>query len=164
MSLLLANGSSWSSQQIFIPLVHLLWGPPSLCLVIHVQNLRLKVENTQIKFQKVTYQYKRGLIYYKSVVYRSYFHPRSLHTFDCNPSKYAPKFFWLLPLPIYLWMECCRPLQLSVHLIPQCSKKCTNKSGIHVPDDAPSYPKVHTDIFKELFCCFLSIHGIFTRH
>jgi hypothetical protein len=61
-------------------------------------------------------------------------------------------------------MECCRPLQLSVHIIPQCSKKYTKKSGILVPDDAPWYPKVHPDIFKELVCFFLSADGIFTRH
>jgi hypothetical protein len=26
------------------------------------------------------------------------------------------------------------------------------------------YTKVHSDLFKELVCCFLSFDGLFTRH
>ena len=67
--------------------------------------------------------------------------------------------------PIYMWMECCRYLQISVNILPKCSLKGTNKFGIHVyKDDAPWYPKFHPNIFKEHVCCFMSFDGIFTRH
>ena len=35
-------------------------------------------------------------------------------------------------LPICLWMECCRSLQLCVHILPKCSPKCTNKSCVPI--------------------------------
>jgi hypothetical protein len=63
-----------------------------------------------------------------------------------------------------MWMKCCISLQHSVHILLQCSPKCTEKSSIHVSDDAPWYPKVHLDLFKEHVCCFLSFDGLLTRH
>jgi len=59
---------------------------------------------------------------YKST-YISNFHPRSLDAFDCNHSKVASKSCWLL-LFSHLRMHCCRPIQLLVHRLPQCSSKC----------------------------------------
>lgn len=67
-------------------------------------------------------------------------------------------------LSICLWMECCRSLQLCVHLFPQCSPECTQKSCIIVSNDAPWYPKVYPDLSKEQVCCFLSTDGLFTWH
>jgi hypothetical protein len=60
-------------------------------------HLKVKVENIQIKFQKFFYDYKCGIIYYKSVIHRSYFHPKMSDASNCNTSKDAPKSCSLLP-------------------------------------------------------------------
>lgn len=65
-------------------------------------------------------------------------------------------------LPIYLWMEYCRPLQLYAHLLPACSPKCTNNFPIW--NDVPWYPKVQSKLSKEKVYCFLFINGILTRN
>jgi hypothetical protein len=64
----------------------------------------------------------------------------------------------------YLWMECCKSLQLTLHLLPKCSPKGTKKSYIPISDDSPWYLKVHPDLFKEHVYCILSFDGLFTRH
>jgi hypothetical protein len=60
---------------------------PSLLHVFHMKYIKESVENIQSKFQKGTYQWKCGLLSYKSVKYGSSYHPRFLNDFDCNPSK-----------------------------------------------------------------------------
>ena len=69
---------------------------PSLLLVIHIQNPMEKATNTENKFWKVTYQWKYGLLYYKSVEYKYNFHPKLLDADDCNFSKVDWKSYWLL--------------------------------------------------------------------
>ena len=69
-----------------------------------------------------------------------------------------------LCLPIYMWMECCRYLQLSVHILPKCSPKGTKKYCILLCDESPWYPKVHPYFLKEHVCHSMSFDCIFTRH
>lgn len=69
-----------------------------------------------------------------------------------------------LCLSICLWMECCRSLQLHIHILPQCSSKCIGKSSIPIRHDAPWYPKVYPDLSKEQVWCFFSIDHLFTGH
>jgi len=45
-----------ASWQVESHLMHLMLGHPSLLLIVHIQHLRVKVENIQNKFQKATYQ------------------------------------------------------------------------------------------------------------
>jgi len=104
MSLVLANEYVWSYQWIFYTSMLILWCLPSLFLATHIRRLRMKVENTKSKFQKVTYQQKCGFLCYKNVVYRSNFHPKSSYDSDCNPSKDATKSCWLL-LSSHLYVD-----------------------------------------------------------
>jgi hypothetical protein len=63
-----------------------------------------------------------------------------------------------------LWMESCRSIQLSVHVLLKCIPKSTNKSSIPIWDDTPWYLKVHLYIFKEHVFYFLSFDGHFSWH
>jgi hypothetical protein len=81
-----------------------------------------------------------------------------------TPQKLSQHLIYYFYLPIYMWKECCRSLQLGVHLFPKHNPKGTEKYGIPIYDDAPCYPKVHLDLFKEHACYFLSFDGLFTKH
>jgi len=48
--------------------------------------------------------------------------------------------------------------------VSKCILKGTEKPSIHGWDDAPWYPKVHPNMFKEHIFCFLFFHGLFTKH
>jgi len=80
--------------------------------------------------------------------------PQNLH-------QSPPNYFCL---SICLWMECCRSLQLSVHLLPKCSPKGTNKYGISIWDYSPWYPKAHPNLFKDHDWGVFSLDGVFTSH
>jgi hypothetical protein len=81
-----------------------------------------------------------------------------------TPQKLNQSIFDYFCLPIYTWMQWCTPIEISVHLLPQCSPKSIEKSSVPIRDDAPWYPKENLDLFKEEFCCLLSLDGIFTRN
>jgi hypothetical protein len=53
-------------------------------------------------------------------------------------------------LSIYLWMEFCRYLQLSDHILSNCSPKFIEKYCIHVRDDSPWYQKMHPNLSPRL--------------
>ena len=84
--------------------------------------------------------------------------------FIVTPQKMQQIHVFYFFLHICLWMESCRPLKLSVHLLSQFSPKYTKKYCIPIWDDAPWYLKVHLDFLKEQVYFFLSLDGIFTRH
>jgi hypothetical protein len=69
--------------------------------------------------------------------------------------------------PIYTWMECCRSLQICVHILPKCSLKGTKELRNMVSLFEMmllGIKKVHPYLFKEHVLFFLSSNGIFTRH
>jgi hypothetical protein len=78
-----------------------------------------------------------------------------------NPYQHPINYLYV---PIYLWMECCRFVQLCVHILQKCNPKINEKYDILAHDNAPSYSKVHLELFKEHVCFFLSFDGYFTRY
>jgi hypothetical protein len=54
----------------------------------------------------------------------------------------------LFCLPISMWMQSCRSLQLGIHLLPTCSPKGSEKYGMSIIDYVTWYPKVHPNLFK----------------
>lgn len=65
--------------------------------------------------------------------------------------------------PIYLWMECCRPLQLHVHILPQYSEKFIEEPCVPIWNMLLGIPKcTHTS--KNQVFCFFPIDGVFIGH
>jgi hypothetical protein len=54
-------------------------------------------------------------------------------------------------LPICVWMECCRPLEISVHILPQCSLEVIEKYGVPVEMILLCIPKCTRTYLKNKF-------------
>jgi hypothetical protein len=102
----------------------LLWCFPSLLLVVHIQHLRPR------RWQRPKTSFKRGLtgrsvdcLIIKVLNVDQVFisSPWMLLIITLQKmNQFSVHYFFLL---IYVCMECCRSIQLRVHLLPKCSPK-----------------------------------------
>ena len=115
----------------FIP-YYLTWCLPSFPLVFHKQHLEVKVESIQNMFQKGTSQWKRDYYVIRVLYLDHIFIPRLWTLLIITLEKLYKIIFYYFLIFICLWMEWCRPFELSAHVFPKCRTKYTKKYGIYV--------------------------------
>ena len=126
----------------------------------NTQRWRWKISERQFKWALTSRSFNCSIIGFLCILD---FHPKSLNSSYCNPSKIALKSCSLPLFSHFLWMECCIPLKVCVDVLPHYIPKFIEKFNVPIWNDTLWYSKVHLGLSKEHFFLISSYVSSFYR-